>query len=89
MGTRNRLPRRRDGLPERYTPIVAGYARGPLITSPDEVRPSSWAWRNARTYVVRHEGHDYRALRLYADGNLLGYWAVELLGVPLTLSEWE
>lgn len=91
MASRNPLPQRRAELPERYRPIVAGYARGPLITAPDEVRPSEWRWRNARTYVVRHLGHDYRAVRLYSvpDGAPLGYWAVELLGVPLPLSEWE
>lgn len=89
MASRNRPPRQHAELPEHYTPIVAGYAAGPLITEPDEVRDSEWSWRSCRTYVVRWEGHDYRAVRVYAAGprrargEMIGYWAVELLGVPL------
>lgn len=72
-------------LPRRYTPIVAGYARGPFL-DPVLVTPSGWRWRNTRAYTVRHsDGHDYRAIRVHSeDGDFLGYWAVELLGVPLT-----
>lgn len=91
---RHQLPRERDGLPDQYTPRVAGYARGPML-DPIEVRESSWAWRNTRTYVVRAaDGHDYRAVRVHSalggkGSTFIGYWAVELLGVPLPLSEWE
>lgn len=72
-------------LPGRYTPLVAGYARGPFL-DPVLVTPSGWRWRNTRAYTVRHsDGHDYRAIRVHSeDGDFLGYWAVELLGVPLT-----
>jgi len=83
-------PPTRNGLPEHYTPRVAGHARGPMIVSPVETRASEWRWRNCRTYVIRAlDGHDYRAVQVYSDGLMLGYWAVELLGVPLPLSGWE
>lgn len=76
-------------LPAHYTPKVAGYARGPFM-EPVTVTPTEWRWRNARTYLVRHsDGHDYRAVRVTSDGAFIGYWAVELLGIPLPLSEWE
>ncbi len=83
MGSRTNPPRQRAGLPEQYTPKVAGHARGPLITEPTEIRSSEWSWRNARTYVVSWGGQNYRALRVYSGGDFIGYWAVELLGVPL------
>lgn len=78
------LPPIRDGLPEHhYTPRSAGYARGPMLI-PELVTPSEWRWRNCRTYVIRNaDGHDYRAVRVYSGGEMIGYWAVELLGVPL------
>lgn len=76
-------------LPAHYTPKVAGYARGPFM-EPETVTPTEWRWRNARTYIVRHsDGHDYRAVRVTSEGVFIGYWAVELLGIPLPLSEWE
>lgn len=76
-------------LPAHYTPKVAGYARGPFM-EPETVTPTEWCWRNARTYIVRHsDGHDYRAVRVTSEGAFIGYWAVELLGIPLPLSEWE
>lgn len=76
-------------LPATYTPKVAGYARGPFL-DPETVTPTEWRWRNARTYLVRHsDGHDYRAVRVTSEGVFIGYWAVELLGIPLPLSEWE
>jgi hypothetical protein len=71
-------------LPSRYTPRVAGFARGPFL-DPQTVTPSGWRWHDVRTYVVRHtDGRDYRAVRVTSEGALLGYWAVELLGTPLT-----
>lgn len=61
-----------------------------MISEPVETRPSEWSWRSNRTYVVRApDGHDYRAIAVYSDGAMIGYWAVELLGVPLPLAEWE
>lgn len=73
-----------SALPRQYTPRVAGYARGPFL-DPVLVTPSHWRWRNARTYVIRdRDGHDYRAVRvLSAEREFVGYWAVELLGIPL------
>ena len=73
-------------LPADARPRVAAYAHGPFL-DPALVTPSAWKWRNARTYIVQHsDGHDYRAVRVTSlSGEFLGYWAVELLGVPLTL----
>lgn len=75
-----------SSLPGRYTPRAAGYARGPWLY-PTLVTPTDWVWRGARTYVVRHtDGKDYRAIRVCSeDGDFIGYWAVELLGTPLTI----
>lgn len=71
-------------LPTRYTPKVAGYARGPFL-DPVRITPSGWRWHDVRTYVVRHsDGLDYRAVRVASEGAFIGYWAVELLGTPLT-----
>lgn len=83
-------------LPPRYSPVVAGYARGPFL-DPVTVTPSDWRWRNTRTAVVRdRDGHDYRAIRVYTAAlagmrmtEFVGWWAVELLGVPLIPREWE
>lgn len=74
-----------SALPARYTPRVAGYARGPFI-EPAEVIPSEWRWRNARTYVIRDaDGVNWRCVRVCSEGEPVGYWAVELLGLPLTI----
>lgn len=74
-------------LPRHYSPAVAGYAAGPFLT-PELVTPSAWRWKNTRTYVIRHtDGRDYRAVRVESDGEFVGYWAVELLGTPLTSAE--
>jgi hypothetical protein len=76
-------------LPGRYTPLVAGYARGPFL-APELVTPSGWRWRNTRAYTIRHsDGHDYRAVRVFSQPGhvFVGYWAVELLGLPLTIEE--
>lgn len=77
-----------SSLPAHYTPRIAGYARGPFL-DPQLITPSHWNWRNTRTAVVRHaDGHDYRAIRVSSTtGEFLGWWAVELLGVPLTIFE--
>lgn len=76
------------GLPRKYAPVVAGYAKGPFI-EPDLVTPTDWRWRNARTFIVRDktDGRKYRTLRVTdgEGGRFIGYWAVELLGTPLTL----
>lgn len=77
-----------SGLPWKYTPRVAGYARGPFITpDPDglaAVTPTDWRWRNARTYIVRDAaGVDWRCLRVSSPLGVVGFWAVELLGTPL------
>lgn len=78
-----------SALPARYTPLVAGYARGPFM-EPQTVTPTEWRWRNARTFIVRHsDGLDYRCVRVSSEGVFIGYWAVELLGTPLPLAEWE
>jgi len=70
-------------LPPHHTPRVAAHAHGPFI-DPELVTPTEWKWRNVRTYVVRAaNGHDYRCIRVSAGGVQIGYWAVELLGVPL------
>ena len=75
-------------LPARYSPKVAGHARGPFL-EPTLITPSDWLWRNARTYVVRCalDGLDYRALRVSVNGQTVGWWAVELLGTPLSALE--
>lgn len=79
----------RHSLPPHYSPRVAGYARGPFI-DPVEVTPTSWRWRNTRSFIVRGQnGHDYRCIRVSSDHGFIGYWAVELLGIPLPLEEWE
>ncbi len=76
-------------LPPRYTPRVAGYARGPFLV-PVEVTPSEWRWRNTRTAIVKAaDGLNYRALRIHVGGEFVGWWAVELLGSLLPLNEWE
>lgn len=77
-------------LPATYIPKVAGYARGPFVSG--LVTPSAWWWKNTRTVVVHNEadGLDYRAIRVLDDARtpeFVGYWAVELLGVPLTLGD--
>jgi len=80
-----------SALPARYTPRVAGYARGPFI-EPAEVIPSEWRWRNARAYTIRDkDGVYWRCVRVFTDAGAVfaGYWAVELLGVQLPLPEWE
>lgn len=79
---------RLTALPPRYSPKVAGNARGPFL-EPTLITPSDWLWRNARTYVVRCalDGLDYRALRVSVDGQTVGWWAVELLGTPLDALE--
>lgn len=78
---------RASGLPGAYTPKVAGYARGPFL-DPQLVTPSEWRWRNTRTYIIQHsDGLDYRAVMVHSHGDFVGYWAVELLGLPLTLPE--
>ena len=87
-GTARPLPRARvTALPRHYTPKVAGYARGPFL-DPQLVTPSAWRWRNCRSYVIRHsDGLDYRAVRVLDTSRspeFIGYWAVELLGIPLT-----
>jgi len=74
-------------LPPRHTPRSAAYAHGPFIT-PETVTPTEWQWRGMRTYVVRAaSGHDYRCIRVAADGRSVGYWAVELLGAQLDIDE--
>lgn len=80
---------RASGLPTPYEPTVAGYAGGPFL-DPELVTPSVWRWRNTRTYIIRHsDGLEYRAVRVSSNGTPVGYWAVELLGTPLTLPELE
>lgn len=78
-------------LPASYAPKVAGYARGPFLDAA-HVRSTEWRWNNCRTYVVTTpEGVDYRAVRvtdLHTSAEV-GYWAVELLGTPLIVEEWE
>ena len=75
-------------LPPHYAPKVAGYARGPFI-DPVIVTPTSWRWRNARSFIVRApNGQDYRCVRVVSEGIFRGYWAVELLGIPLPLEDW-
>ena len=76
-----------SSLPRHYSPGVAGYARGPFLDA-QLVTPSDWRWRNVRSAVVRHsDGLDYRAIRVWSEGVLLGWWAVELLGTPLSAFE--
>lgn len=76
-------------LPHPYTPKVAGYAHGPFI-EPALVTPTHWRWRNARTYIVKaNTGQEYRCVRVSSGKEFCGYWAVELLGIPLPLDEWE
>ncbi len=78
-----------SALPAHYSPLVAGYARGPFV-EPATVTPTDWRWRDTRTYIVRAtDGHDYRCVRVTSEGVEIGYWAVELLGVPLPPREWE
>jgi hypothetical protein len=86
-------PKRSPGslLPRRYSPLVAGYSRGPFIT-PAQVTPTDWRWRGTRTYIVvdnTPERTEYRCLRVHAEGRFIGYWAVELLGELLPLPEWK
>jgi hypothetical protein len=81
-----------SALPPVYLPRVAGYARGPFI-QPETVTPSDWNWRNARTCVVSDStGTYYRCVRVSTPTKhgpvFVGYWAVELLGIPLPLAEW-
>lgn len=72
-------------LPANYQPRVAGYVPGPFI-EPVTVTPTHWRWRNARTYIIRgSNGHDYRCLRVSSGSDFVGYWAIELLGVPLPI----
>lgn len=76
-------------LPPHYSPKVAGYARGPFIES-DLVTPTSWRWRSARSFIVRAaNGQDYRCVRVSSEGEFVGYWAVETLGILRPLTEWE
>lgn len=80
---------RASGLPSHYAPGIAGYARGPKL-NPSTVTPSDWRWRRARTVVVEDlNGQRYRAIGVTSDGDWWGWWAVELLGEPLTLPELE
>lgn len=70
-----------SSLPPRYIPRVAEYAPGPFI-EPALVTPSDWEWKGARSVIVQgRNGIQYRCLRVYSDGALFGYWAVERLGV--------
>lgn len=78
---------RASGLPGQYIPKVAGYARGSYVAG--LVTPSAWRWRNTRTVVVTNDtdGLNYRAIRVYdtrRTPEFIGYWAIELLGTPLT-----
>lgn len=74
-------------LPAVYTPLAAGYARGPYIT-PETVTPTDWRWRSARTYIVTDaDGTNYRCVRVFSGGRFIGYWAVELLGEILSAFE--
>lgn len=76
-------------LPPHYTPRAAGYARGPFL-DPRLVTPTDFKWREARTYIVENiDGLNYRAVRVMVDRHHYGWWAVELLGQPLPLTEWE
>ncbi len=91
-----------SALPPRYTPRVAGYARGPFL-NPVEVTPTGYRWRNARVFnVLADDGLHYRAIRVSTPRLILigtkaeqrgtsfaGWWAVELLGTQLPLVEWE
>lgn len=71
-------------LPRHYSPMVAGYARGPFI-EPVTVTPTDWRWRNARSAIVRdRNGTDWRCIRVVSEGVIVGWWAVELLGIPLS-----
>jgi hypothetical protein len=78
------IPAPVSGLPPRYLPRVAGYARGPFI-EPRLVTPTDIAWRNARTYIVTsYEGIEYRCVRVTAPGgHHYGWWAVEVVGISL------
>lgn len=80
------LPRPASGLPPRYLPRVAHYARGPWI-EPRLVIPTEFGWRGTRTYLVEdYDGVEWRCLRVTTEGpDLVGYWAVERLGYPLTV----
>lgn len=73
-----------SGLPPRYLPRVAGYARGPWI-DPRLVTPTEFRWRNARTYILEdYDGVEWRCVRITVPGgHHAGWWAVELLGLPL------
>jgi hypothetical protein len=76
-------------LPPHYTPRVAGYARGPFI-EPAHVIPTDWRWRDAPTVVViGADGQEFRCVPVHSAGALVGYWAVERLGVPLPPNEWK
>lgn len=76
-------------LPAHYSPIAAGYARGPFIT-PKLVTPTDWRFRSARTYMVTDEdGTRYRCVRVLSGGRAIGFWAVERLGTLLPPHEWE
>lgn len=68
-------------LPPRFMPRVAELAPGPFI-EPDLVTPSDWEWKGARSVIVRTTaGTEYRCLPIHSDRELIGYWAVERLGV--------
>lgn len=74
-------------LPASAAPIVARYTPGPLIDV-QHVEPSDVTWANARTYLVTDpHGQQYRALRVYVDGALYGYWAVELMPAALDFGD--
>src|SRR3954468_1628200 len=76
-----------SALPAVFTPVVAGYARGPFV-EPRIVTPTDWRWRNTRTYIVQDiDGTEYRCLRVTSGGRFIGYWAVELLGALLPPAE--
>lgn len=79
-----------SGLPARYSPLVAGYARGPFL-NPRIVTPTSFRWRNARTYLIENadDGLNYRAVRVTVGRDHYGWWAIELLGTMLPAAEFD
>ncbi len=74
-----------SGLPPRYLPRVARHAPGPFIER--LVTPSDFGWKGTRTYLVEdYDGIEWRCLRVTTEGpDLVGYWAVERLGLPLVV----
>lgn len=69
-------------FPSGYAPKAATFAAGPMI-EPVNVAPCGVAFRKEPTYVVTDPaGVDYRCVEVTANGVHVGFWAVELLGVP-------